>query len=70
MPVLLYIKGKFFHFSALFGSVFFHVSKIEARGWRNSSVVRNTHYTLRGPGFNSQHLHGSSGTPITPVPGI
>jgi hypothetical protein len=35
------------------------------RGGRYGSAVKCTHYTSRGPGFNSQHLHGSSQQSVT-----
>ena len=36
--------------------------------WRDSSAVKNTDCSFRGPGFNSQHPHDSSQPSITPVP--
>ena len=39
------------------------------RGGRYGSAVKCTHYTSRGPGFNSQHPHGSSQLPVTLVSG-
>jgi hypothetical protein len=37
-----------------------HVLKIAKGCWRECSVVKNTDYSHRGPGLNSQHPHGSS----------
>lgn len=34
-----------------------------------SEVYRNKYGTCRGPGFTSQHSHGDSQSPVTPVPG-
>jgi hypothetical protein len=33
--------------------------KKKSRGWRDSSVVKSTGCSSRGPGFSSQHPHGS-----------
>ena len=33
------------------------------------SVVKSIGYSSRGPGFNSQHPHGSLYLSVTPVPG-
>ena len=44
-------------------------TKEPAPGWRDSSVVKSTDYSSRGPRFNSQHPHGSSQLSVTPVPG-
>jgi hypothetical protein len=35
-------------------------------GWRSDSVVKTTACFPRGPGFNSQHPHGSSQLSVTP----
>jgi hypothetical protein len=35
----------------------------------DSSVVKKTGFSSRGPRFNSQHPHGISQLLITPVPG-
>ena len=42
---------------------------MNSRGWRDDSAVKSTGCSSRGPGFNSQHLHGSSQLSVTPVPG-
>lgn len=40
------------------------------RGWR-VSVVKSTGYSgSRGPVLNSQHPHGGSQLPVTPIPGM
>ena len=39
------------------------------RGWRDGSVVKSTDCPSRGPGFNSQHPHGSSQLSEDPVAG-
>jgi hypothetical protein len=36
--------------------------------WRVDSVVKSTHFPCKGPGFNSQHPHGSS--PLPQAPGM
>jgi hypothetical protein len=36
-------------------------------GWRDGSVDKSTDYSSRGPGFKSQHPHGSSQLSVTPV---
>ena len=36
--------------------------------WRNGLVVKSTSCSSRGPGFSSQHPHGSSQVSLTPVP--
>lgn len=39
----------------------------KARGWwRDDSAIKNTGYSFRGPGFKSQHLHGSSQKSVIP----
>ena len=38
-------------------------------GWRNSSVVKSSDCSSRGPRFNSQDLHGSSQLSVISVPG-
>lgn len=38
------------------------------RSWRNGFRVTSTRYSLRGPGFNSQHLPGGSQLSLTPAP--
>jgi len=35
-------------------------------GRRDSSVVKSTGYSSKGPRFNSQHLHRGSQRPVTP----
>jgi hypothetical protein len=42
---------------------------VRERGWRYGSEVKSTGCFSRGPGFNSQHPHGSSKLSITSVPG-
>lgn len=37
--------------------------------WRDNSVVKNTHCSYRGSGFDSQYSCGSSQLSLTPVPG-
>lgn len=37
-------------------------------GWRDGSAIRSTCCSCRTPGSDSQHLHGGSQPPITPVP--
>jgi hypothetical protein len=46
-----------------------HDQNVLYGGWRDGSEVKNTDYSSRGPGFNSQHPHGSSQLSVTPVPG-
>lgn len=36
--------------------------------WRNGSVTKRPHCSRRRCGFSSQHLHGGSQLPISPVP--
>ncbi|CAO2583729.1 17-beta-hydroxysteroid dehydrogenase 13 [Lemmus lemmus] len=38
------------------------------RGWRDGSAVGSSDCSSRGPGFDSQHPHGSSQLSVTPVP--
>ena len=38
----------------------------EERGWRDGSAGKSTGCSSRGPGFNSQHAHGSSQLSVTP----
>ena len=38
-------------------------------GRKDGSVVKSKVSSSRGPGFNSQHPHGSSQLSVTPVPG-
>jgi hypothetical protein len=38
-------------------------------GWRDSSVIKSTNCSSRGPGFDSQQPHGSSHLSVTPVAG-
>ena len=44
-------------------------NKQTCRGWRDGSAVKSTSCSSRRPGFNSQHLHGSSHLSIKSVPG-
>ena len=45
------------------------VVRVSMLGWRDGSVVKSTGCSCRGPGFASQHPHGGSELPVTPVPG-
>ena len=38
-----------------------------ASGWRDGSVVKSTGCSSRGPGFSSQHPHGSLQLFVTPI---
>jgi hypothetical protein len=38
-------------------------------GWRDGSVVKSMTCDSKGPGFNSQHPHGSSQLSVTPGAG-
>lgn len=41
------------------------------RGWKDGSVVKDTEYFCRGPGFNSHNSqcpHGDKQTSVMPVP--
>ena len=40
-----------------------------SEGWRNGSGFKSTGCSCRGPGFDSQHPHGSSQVCASPVPG-
>ena len=37
--------------------------------WRDGSAGKSNGCSTKGPGFNSQHPHGSFQLPLTPVPG-
>jgi len=39
------------------------------KGQRDGSEVKSTRRSSRGPGFNSQHPHGSSKLSVAPDPG-
>ena len=39
-------------------------------GWEGDSGVKATGCFFKGPGFDSQHPHGSSQTSVIPSPGI
>lgn len=41
----------------------------ENQGWRDSSTVKSTHCSLRGPIFESLHLHSRSQQSVSRVPG-
>ena len=41
----------------------------DSRGDRDGSVVKSTGCSSRGPGFDSQHLYGTSEQPVTPILG-
>ncbi|CAO2590642.1 hypothetical protein LEMLEM_LOCUS5939, partial [Lemmus lemmus] len=45
------------------------IKTLTSWGWRDGSVVKSTDCSSRGPGFNSQHPHGSSQLSEDPVPG-
>lgn len=41
----------------------------DPRGWRDGSVFMSTGCSLRGPGFGSQHLHGSPKPSVISISG-
>ena len=43
------------------------LKKVMLGDWRDGSVVKSC--SSRGPGFNSQHPHGSSQLSVAPIPG-
>ena len=43
-----------------------HIIEESLKGWRDSSAVKSTDCSSRGPGFNSQHPHGSKQLSVTP----
>jgi hypothetical protein len=43
--------------------------KMPLKGKRGGPVVKSTDCSSRGPGFNSQYVHGGSQLSVTPFPG-
>lgn len=59
----LYIR----HNEQQFWSIFDRSLEVLDMGWRDGSVLKSTSCYFRGPGFDSQHAHGSSLESVTPV---
>jgi len=57
------------------GSDLPHQRELRRRGWggrgqRDASAVKRACCSSRGPKLGSQHPHGSSHSPVTPVPEV